>query len=173
MCALLYNRIQILSVSGSYSAALIMMWLYTVLYSMSALLTVYANRKGRYNRLFINPIIGSIANFIVAIPLGLLGFGYEGFMLTYIIQYLCVCIHMMWGDFPFKRNYRFKDFIHVIVTYRDYIFYQYPANFIVNFGNEYPTQYFGRIFNAQQLGSYSMCVRIMKYPIRLIGGIYL
>lgn len=169
ICALLGHKTKLFSVSGSYGLALAMMWMYAILYSLSLLMEVYVNRQGRYNRLFVNPIIGSITNFVVAIPLGLLGFGYEGFMITYIIQYMCICVHMMWGNNPFASHYRFRDFRYVMRTYKEYILFQYPSNFIANFGTEYPTQYLGRIFTTQQLGGYSLCVRVMKYPIRLIA----
>lgn len=170
ICALLGHKIELFSVSGSYGLALVIMWMYATLYSMSLLLGVYANRKKQYDRLFMNPIIGSITNFVIAIPLGLLGFGYEGFMITNIIQYLCICVHMMWGNNPFASHYRFRDFRYVICTYKEYILFQYPSNFIENFGIEYPTQYLGRVFTAQQLGGYSLCARVMQYPIRLIAA---
>ena len=168
--AILVRRIRLFNISGSYGLALLLMWLYCVLHVTGTLMTVYMNRKGKYNRLFFNPIIGSAANFVVAIPLGLLGFGFEGFMVTYIVTSLVSCIHMMWGDVPFSSRYRPKDFLRVFVEYREYVLFQYPSNFIGNLGIEYPTQYLGRVFTTQELGGYSMCVRIMKMPIRLIAA---
>lgn len=170
VCALLIGRFQLMAVSESYPLALALTWIYCILYSQSSLMTVYSNRKKRYNRMFFNPIIGASVNFAVAIPLGLLGFGYVGFMLTNIMQYLLLCIHMMWGDLPFKKGYTLRDFRRVFVDYKDYVLYQYPSNFVGNFGIEYPTQYLGRVFTTQELGGYSMCVRVMKYPIRLIAA---
>lgn len=169
-CIILIRWVRLFDVSESYCSALFLMWGYSVLTSTSSLLTVYVNRKGKYNRLFFNPIIGAAANFIVAIPLGLLGFGYIGFMLTNIIQSLVVCIHMMWHDSPFKKNYRISEFKRVFIEYKDYVLFQYPSNFIGNVGIEYPTQYLGRTFTTQELGGYSMCIRLMKYPIRLIAA---
>ena len=169
ICVIMFGKMKLFDVSESYGAALLVMWLYAVLTSTSALMNIYSNRKGKYNKLFFNPIIGAAANFVVAIPLGLLGFGYMGFMITNIVQALIICIHLMWKDVPFKKHYRPKDFKRVFIEYKDYVIYQYPANFIGNFGIEYPTQYLGRMFSTTQLGSYSMCVRVMKYPIRLIA----
>ena len=169
-CAVLLGRFRVFDVSENYPLALVTMWMYCVLYSTNQLLTVYSNRKKRYNRLFFNPIIGAAVNFAVAIPLGLLGFGFMGFMLTNISQYLLTSVHMMWGDLPYKKGYTLRDFKRVFVDYKDYVLFQYPSNFIGNFGIEYPTQYLGRVFTTQQLGGYSMCVRVMKYPIRLIAA---
>lgn len=168
--AFLANRVRLFEISGSYGLALMLMWLYCVLHVTSTLMTVYMNRKRKYNRLFFNPIIGSAANFVVAIPLGLLGFGFEGFMLTNITASLVACVHMMWGDIPFSRQYRPRDFLRVFINYREYVLFQYPSNFVGNLGIEYPTQYLGRVFTTQELGGYSMCVRVMKMPIRLIAA---
>lgn len=168
--AVLSGKIRLFEISGSYGLALLLMWLYCVLYVTRTLMTVYMNRKQKYNRLFFNPIIGSAANFVIAIPLGLLGFGFEGFMLTHIATSLVACIHMMWGDVPFSKRYRLRDFPRIFVEYKEYVLFQCPSNFIGNFGIEYPTQYLGRVFTTQELGGYSMCVRIMKMPIRLIAA---
>lgn len=170
VCAVLFSKFKIFDVSGSYHTALFLMWLYTIFFANSSLLTVYANRKGAYNKLFFNPIIGAVAQFAVAIPLGLAGLGYKGFIITYIVQNLSICLHLMWKDLPFARHYGFSDFKRVMREYKDYVLFQYPSNFVGNVAIEYPTQYLGHIFNTQQLGGYSLCVRVMKYPIRLIAA---
>jgi len=167
---ILIGKLRLFEISGSYAFALLLMWLYCILQTTSSLLRVFVNRKKKYNKLFWNPIIGTVSNFVVAMPLGLLGLGFEGFMLTYIVQSLISCIHMMRGDIPFSKKYRIRDFKRVILEYKEYILFQYPSNFVGNFGIEYPTQYFGRMFTAQELGGYSMCVRILKFPIRLIAA---
>lgn len=168
--ASLVGKKQLFAISGSYGFALLLMWLYCVLNVTSSLMMVYLNRKQKYNKLFFNPILGAASNFVVAIPLGMMGFGFEGFMITYIIEYLMICIHMMWKDVPFTSQYRPRDFIRVLVEYKEYILFQYPSNFVGNFGIEYPTQFFGRTFSSQELGGYSMCERILKLPVRLIAS---
>jgi len=164
------EKLKLFEISGSYALALLLMWLHCILQTTSSLARVFINRKKKYNKLFWNPIIGAVANFVVAIPLGLLGLGFEGFMLTHVVQSLIANIHMMRGDIPFSKKYRIQDFKRVIVEYKEYILFQYPSNFVGNIGIEYPTQYLGRAFTSQELGGYSMCVRIMKFPIRLIAA---
>lgn len=161
---------QLFSVSGSYGLALLMMWSYCMLYETKSLMIVYLNRKQKYNKLFFNPIIGSASNLLVAVPLGLLGFGFEGFMLTYILQDLAICTLMIWGDSPFRRHYKLRDFVSVIVEYKEYILFHLPADFMRNTSIEYPTLYMGRVFPSGELGDYSMCERILKLPIRLIAA---
>lgn len=170
VCLTLQNQFNLFTVSEDYGTALLLMWLYIITYATNSLMTVYMNKQGKYNKLFFNPIIGSGAQVLLAIPLGLLGFGYKGFMLTYIASNTVAVIHMMWKNLPFYRGYRFSDFLAVIKTYKEYVLYQYPSNFIGNFAIEYPTQYLGRCFTTQQLGGYSMCVRVMQYPLRLIAA---
>lgn len=170
VCLTLQNQFNLFTVSEDYGTALLLMWLYIITYATNTLMAVYLNKQGKYNKLFFNPIIGSGAQVLLAIPLGLLGFGYKGFMLTYIASNTVAVIHMMWKNLPFYKGYRLSDFLAVIKTYKEYVFYQYPSNFIATSAIEYPTQYLGRCFTTQQLGGYSLCVRVMKYPIRLIAA---
>lgn len=169
-CLLLQYFFHLIDVSGSYSISLLLMWLYMISYTAQSLMLIYTNRKGKYNRLFFNPIIGAVANIVLAIPLGLLGFGYEGFLITTIISQTIQVIHMAWKDMPILKGYKWHDFKYVIKNYKEYILFQYPSNFLMNTGNEYPTQFLGRNFTSEELGSYSMCLNILKYPIRLIAG---
>lgn len=170
VCALLCDVFHIFDVSGSYFVALGLMWAYLIIYSAQSLVLVYINRKGKYNRLFFNPVIGAVCNIVLAIPFGLMGFGYEGFVMTTIISQAIQIIHMSWKDNPIYKNYRWKDFIGVLKGYKEYILFQYPSNFFSNIGTEYPTQFLGRNFTSGELGSYSMCLNIMKYPLRLIAA---
>lgn len=168
-CIALQNYFHLVDISGSYGIALVLTWLYMIIYTAQSLVLIYTNRKGRYNRLFFNPIIGAVTNIVLAIPLGLAGFGYEGFLLTTIISQFIQVVHMAWKDIPLYEHFKWNDFIHVIKTYKEYILFQYPSNFLMNTGTEYPTQFLGRNFTSAELGSYSMCLNIMKYPIRLIA----
>jgi O-antigen/teichoic acid export membrane protein len=170
ICLALKQHFSLFIISGDYTTAILLMWLYIITYSTNSLMTVYMNKQGKYNKLFFNPIIGSGAQVLLAIPLGLLGFGYKGFMLTNIAANTVAITHMMWKNLPFYKGYRFSDFLAVIRTYKEYVLYQYPSNFIATSAIEYPTQYLGRCFTTQQLGGYSLCVRVMKYPIRLIAA---
>lgn len=169
VCLILQRQFFLFEVSEDYVTALLLMWLYIITFAANNLMTVYMNKQGKYNKLFFNPIIGSGAQVLVAIPLGLLGFGYKGFLITYIISNAIAVTHMMWKNNPFYRGYRFRHLLEVVKTYKDYILYQCPSNFISTSAIEYPTQYLGRCFTTQQLGGYSLCVRVMKYPIRLIA----
>lgn len=169
-CYALISVTKLFDVSSHYGWALLLMWIYAVVNMMNSFATAYCNRRGKYNTLFFNPIIGAGLNFLLAIPLGLLGFGYMGFMLTNIVQYGVCSLHMMRGDNPFKKDFKLKEIRRVLVQYKDYVLFQCPSALVGNFGIEYPTQFFGRVFTTQELGGYSMCDRLLKYPIRLIAS---
>lgn len=169
-CIAFQNYFHLIDVSGSYGIALLLTWLYMIAYTAQSLVTIYTNRKCRYNRLFFNPIIGAASNIVLAIPLGLAGFGYEGFLITIIISQLIQVIHMVWKDNPLYKHYKWGDFVSVLKSNKDYILYQYPANLFSFTATEYPTQFLGRSFSSGELGSYSMCLNILKYPMRLISA---
>lgn len=160
----------IFSVSGSFSVAILLMWLYMLVFNTSQLLTVYINKKGKYNKLFFNPIIGAAANFILAIPLGLFGLGYTGFMITSIVNYGIVCWHLAKGDNPIPQFFSLRDFTRILKEYKEYVLFQCPSNFVENTAIEYPTQFLGRTFSTTELGGYSMCLRVLKYPLRLVAA---
>ena len=170
VCLIFQRQFSLFVISEDYSTALLLMWLYIIAFATNTLMTVYMNKQGKYNKLFFNPIIGAGAQVLLAIPLGLLGFGYKGFLITYIISNTVANAHMMWKNNPFYKGYQLRHLLEVTKSYKDYILYQCPSNFISTSAIEYPTQYLGRCFTTQQLGGYSLCVRVMKYPIRLIAS---
>lgn len=170
LCLMFSSKFTVFNVSGSYNFAILLAWMYTVLTNTSGLLNTYINRKGEYGRLFFNPIIGGLGNFLIAIPLGLFGMGYVGLLVAGIVSSFFTCIYMAWKDVPIYRDFQPKDIIDVIKEYREYILFQYPANCIDNTTYEYPTQFLGRTFSSADLGGYAMCLRVLKYPIRLIAA---
>lgn len=169
-CLILQNSFKIFSVSGSYFVALFLSWLYIITTNLQSYVRMYVNRKGDYNKLFFNPIIGAIANIVIAIPLGLIGCGFQGFLITTIVSHTVSILHMCKGDIPYFHNFRPKDIVLVFKENCDYVLYQFPAGFINNTATEYPTQFLGRMFSVGALADYSMCLRILKYPIRLIAA---
>ena len=80
VCLILQRQFFLFEVSEDYVTALLLMWLYIITFAANNLMTVYMNKQGKYNKLFFNPILGSGAQVLVASPLGLLGFGYKGFL---------------------------------------------------------------------------------------------
>lgn len=168
-CYAIQDMYAVIDVSGSYIIALLLAWIYIAVTNMQLMVGVYINKQGKYNKLLVNPIIGAVANVIIAIPLGLLGFGYQGFVITSVSSNLIMIVHMIWKNWPFYKGYTLSDAVYVIKTYKDYVLFQYPANFISNVATEYPTQFLGRTFSTVSLADYSMCLRVLKYPIRLIA----
>lgn len=144
--------------------------LYIIIWNTETMSLVYTNRKGRYNKLFFNPIIGAVCNLLIAIPLGLLGFGFSGFLITTIVSQTIMTVHMTWGDSPFYKSFRVRDGIYVIKKYKEYILFQCPSNFVGNTATEMPAQILNRYFTTQEFSGYSMCLRVLKYPLRLVAS---
>ena len=167
---LISGKIHYFDVTGSYYVGLILMFLYLVTNNTYLITRIFVNREGRYDKLFFNPIIGAGANIGIAIPLGLIGFGYQGFIITMIISNIIMISHMVYKCNPFYKNLSFREMRRIYIDYKEYVLFQYPSNIISNFSNEYPTQFLGRVFDAVTLGGYSMCLKIFHYPIRLIAS---
>ncbi len=167
---LISSKIHYFDVSGSYYVGLIFLFLYLVSQNTQLLTRIYVNREGRYNKLFFNPIIGASANVGIAIPLGLIGLGYQGFVITTIVSNTIMIFHMIKGDNPFYLKLSPREIKRIFIDYKDYVLFQYPSNIISNVSVEYPTQFLGRVFDAVTLGGYSMCLKIFQYPIRLIAN---
>lgn len=170
ICLIGSNCFKLFNISQGYFLGLFLTWLYIIIVNTQLMSIVYTNRKGHYNKLFLNPIIGAICNILIAIPLGLLGVGFSGFLLTTIISNLIMLIHMSSGENPFYKGFRLQDAFYVIRRYKEYILFQCPSNFVQNIATEMPAQVLNRYFTTQELGGYSMCLRMLKYPVRLIAA---
>lgn len=164
------GHVHYFELSSSYYVGLMLMFFYLVTNNTQLITRIYVNREGLYNKLFFNPIIGAAANVCIAIPLGIIGFGYQGFVITTIVSNIIMIGHMIRGNNPFYLKLTLYDIKRIFIDYKDYIFFQYPSNIISNVSVEYPTQFLGRVFDAVTLGGYSMCIKIFQYPIRLIAS---
>lgn len=160
----------IVNVSGNYYVAITIMSLSILLTNFTSITTVYVNRKKLNKLLFVNPIIGATANFLIAIPLGLFGVGYIGFAVASLLSNLIISFQMMIRSHPFKKNFHLKTIFYVIKKYKNYILFQCPSNLIGNFSVQYPTQFLSRIFDNAILGSYTMCLQVLQYPAQLIAA---
>lgn len=172
MCACLIGSpfFKIFSVSGSYILAVFVMYIYTVIANLQGLLVVYINKKEMNKVLFYNPLIGAISNVLIMIPLGFLGIGFWGFLISIIVSNIIIDILMIRASNPFRTRLRYVDMIAVAKNYKAFILYQFPANFISSFALQFPVQFLSRVFGNIMLGSYSMCIKLLEYPIKLIAS---
>lgn len=156
-------------VKGSYWISIIIMWLYVFITSVKNILYVSINRKGLNKVLLWNPIIGGCANILIAIPLGLLKIGYQGFFIAAIIGEVLMCIQMVLKYNPFIRHFSVNRLLSTFRKYHEFILFQCPANAIETYTTQFPTQFLSRTFDSNVLGVYGMCVKLMQYPVLLIA----
>ncbi len=167
---LLYPRVKLFEINGSYYVAVLLFCIYAITISTTSILSTFVNRMGLNKVLLVNPIITSACNFVIAIPLGMLGVGYKGFLISYIIGNSIGNLQMIIRSKPYLGKYRKKDFFNVIKEYKEYIYYQCPANLLANLGTQFPVQYLSRQFGSVQLSHYTVSNNLLNYPIRLIAG---
>lgn len=158
------------NIDGSYYLSLVMSWLFVLFSNVKNVLYVSVNRKRMNKTLLWNPIIGGLGNIFVALPLGLLGFGYEGFMIAIILSESIMCIQMLLKYNPLQRNFSFKKYVDILKKYKDYILFQCPANVVQTYGTQYPVQFLSSKFDSNALGGFSMCEKLLKYPTTLIAS---
>ena len=158
------------TVEGSYYLAIAIMCIYVVVINMNSFLRVYVNRIGMNKILLVNPIIGSLCNFLIAIPLGLIGVGYVGFFIALIIGNAIMNVQMIVKSKPFEKTFRPSDIFRVIKEYKDFIIYQCPANLLSNAGTQWPVQYMSKLYDNAQMSYYTLACSVLQYPIRLIAA---
>ncbi len=167
---MLYPRFELFKITGSYHLALFLFCIYAITISSNSLLSVFVNRIGLNKVLLANPIITSVCNFVVALPLGLLGVGYQGFLISYIIGNSIGNLQMIIRSKPYLDKYKKSDFLNVLKEYKEYIYYQCPANLLGNLGTQWPVQFLSRQFGSSALSHYTVSNNLLNYPIRLIAG---
>lgn len=154
----------------NYAVACTLVYAFVIVHSTSGLLKIYINRK-RLNRvLFYNSLIGAFATLFITIPLGFLKLGGLGLMAASLVAGIVSISQMIYHANPFNKIPTLRVFKSVFRKYRDFIIYQYPANFIGHFATQVPTQVFSAVFGNANLGSYSMNEKVLGIPSRLIGA---
>ncbi len=153
-----------------YLSVCLLIYLNIVLSGLSSILSIYVNRLKKTKVLFWNSLISVLATLCITIPLGLLKFNVMGFILASLCAASVAITQMLLRVNPFHRILGFRQIKEIFREYKDYVRFQLPANFISNFGIQLPNQLFSANFGNIALGGYSMCERVMGYPIRLIAA---
>lgn len=170
ICILLSPRMKLYRISIPYIGVCVLTYIYLVTYGLNSLLSIYANRQGKNRILFINALIGSFSTLLITVPLGILGSGTIGFILAAIIASVIMSAQMLIRVNPFYRILSYREMVSIIIEFKDYILYQFPANLISSFSIQLPNQLLSRHFGNVALGSFAMCERVMGYPTRLIAA---
>jgi len=154
----------------SYSASLLVLWMYIVFSTVSNVCYAYVNRQKLYRVMFWNPIIAAAINVGAGIIFGLLGWGFLGYTAAYILSFLVNILHLTTHANPFAKvnNPEYRGF-SLLKAYRRFPMYQMPANLISNLSSQLPVNIIEALYSASELGFYSMAMRILSLPCTLLA----
>ena len=153
-----------------YLLTCFLIFLLAISSQLNSLLNIYVNRKGMNRVLFNNAIISAVSTLVITIPFGLMSFGVIGLVGAALISGLVCALQMIYYANPFKEEIIWSDFITIFKKYKDFIFYQYPSNFIGNFAALYPMRFFSSNFGNVKLGTYNMNDRILGIPLNFLAA---
>lgn len=157
------------AVEGSYAIAVIWLYLYLLTYGLEMLMYTYTNRLAMNHVLLINPLIVSACNIVVALPAGFFGVGYMGLFGAITLANLIASAQMIYRTKPFSGEYSLSILKDVFKSYREFVIFQFPANALGAISRQFPMQFLARLFENAVLGAYSMCQRVIYYPVQLIA----
>ena len=157
-------------ISIPYIVAIVLCYIYMVLYGFSALLSTFVNKLQRNRILFWNSVITAICILVITIPLGYFGFGALGFIIAGICGSLAADIQMLIKVNPFQRILSLKEMGSVCREYKEYILFQFPSNWLNTFYFQLPNQVFSAFYGNAALGGYAMSERVVGYPTRLVAA---
>lgn len=153
-----------------YLLTCFLIFLLAISSQLNSLLNIYVNRQGMNRVLFNNAIISAVSTLFITIPFGLMSFGVIGLVGAALISGLVCALQMIYYANPFKEKIIWSDFITIFKKYKDFIFYQYPSNFIGNFAALYPMRFFSSNFGNVKLGTYNMNDRILGIPLNFLAA---
>lgn len=161
---------KILNVEYPNDFELLFFLAYVILTNICTNLSILANRLSYNRMLFTTPIINSVCNLLVAVPLGYLQLGYSGLMSAGIISSVISIVYMCLTIKPLNVSFSYITFISNIKKKIDYVKFQSVASLLGALAIQLPTQVISRLYNSNMLGNYSMCVNMVNYPITLLGA---
>ena len=154
----------------SYNCGLFILWLYVIVNTIYNICYAYANRLKLYKVMFWNPVIGASVNMSISIILGLLEFGFAGYVIANIASLVLNIIHLLIHANPYiSDNMKVKDYMELTNLYRRFPLFQMPANLIANIGVQMPIWTIKAAYGASSLGMYSMTMRILGLPSTLLA----
>lgn len=143
-------------------------YLHIMITNISSLYYSYVNRKGLYRVLFWNPILGGVANGVITVALGLLGWGLIGYAIGTISAGVINIIHMARHVKPF--DLRCARVIQTLKEYKQFPLLQLPANIISTYAQQLPILMISLYFGNAVLGIYFMTMRFLNIPVTLLAA---
>lgn len=167
---LFFSKTNIIKISLSVSELGIWLYLNTLSACFLSAVSIYVNRIKRTKLLFWNTIINSLSTLTITIPLGYFNMGVKGFIIASFVASFIAITQMCVQAKPIQKIFTLAEIWVVIKNYNQFIYFQLPANIISGFSLQLPNQFFSKFLGNTILGAYSMCDRILGYPIRLIAA---
>lgn len=156
--------------NNDYIISCILVYIFVIINNLRGLLSIYVNRKKLNKVLFFNALIGSLVTLFVTIPMGVIKMENSGLIIAGILGSVACIVQMLYHVNPFGKIPSKITFKKIFNQYKDFILFQYPANFLDNFAIQLPTQMLSINFGNINLGSYSMCEKLLGIPSRFIGS---
>ena len=153
----------------NYLVACFLVYILVLTSNLNSMLQVYVNRLKLNRVMFYNALIGSMATLCVTIPLGFLRVGSYGLLMGSIAANIVCIFQMSYHANPFRRLPKKNDFRNIFKKYRNYVLFQYPSNCVDGLADQLPTQMLSSYLGNANLGSYSMCEKILGIPARFVG----
>lgn len=153
-----------------YKETVLLIAVLAVLTNISSHLQYYANRLGKDRVLFVNAIIGASATVVISIPLGLLGVGSVGLVAGSVGAMLVSAAQMVWRLRVVGGGRRPTDLRAALRSNWLFVWFQYPSDLTVQLLLQMPQQVLAVMFGTPAVGSYSMSMRILGVPLRLLGA---
>lgn len=157
------------SVNMDYREACVLLWALVVLENTSSLCYSYVNRQKMYKVLFWNPSLGTVSNAVFSITLGLVGWGLRGYMLANLLSKALIIVHMLRHANPFRGRVQCTSW-GLLKKYKDFPLVMLPSNLVGTLSSQLPIQMLSWFWGNAVLGSYSMCMTILKLPARFLAA---
>ena len=169
LAMLIAGEWKLFSVSIGYGWACAMLWATVVLNNLVNICYGYVNRQKMYGVLFWNPTLGTASCAVIRILLGLMGCGLWGHMGGMLASEVIILIHMLRHANPFRGRIEHSS-RSLLVKYKDFPCVLLPSDLVGKVSSELPTLLFDRFWGSFALGSYSMCMTILKLPTKFLAA---
>ena len=162
--------VRLLKSSLPYGLLIVLLAFYVMTVNRINMLYAWLNRKGKYNVMLFNPIIGPLVNNVLSIGLGLAGFTRFGLYVGLITSQFITLLHMYRNMDAIDYRLRLEDIRPIIRRNRDFILYQYPASFVNSVVSNVPLQVLSLCFGNTVVGYYSMAMKLLSAPTNMIAN---
>ncbi len=149
--------------------AIILLLFNVAINQIKNLMLNYSNRIKDNQGLFRSTILFSIILIFFNFFFGLIGLVQTGLVYSLIISGFISTIYLVLKLKIKIFNFNFQEIKNTLITYKHFIFFQYPSNFLENLSIQLPIQIIGSLYGSSSLAPYNMSERLLGSPLRLIA----